>query len=327
MSKLLSIVIPCYNSSETIISYLKSQSVQSNSLNIEFIVIDDCSTDDSRNELISFAKETKLDVVLVFNESNSGPGFSRNEGINKSTGEYVTFLDSDDRFDDSFFDMVFPLLKRNYDCIMFDYKIINGKRSYTSNIMTNGDNNNMPSASSVLVYSKGMTCGKIYKRKVLIESSARFLCIRRNEDLPFTKVAISNCSSFFHICAPLYLYFQNQSSLMHDVTLLDIKNAQLAFKTIDDMLNDSFSCEKEAIFMLEYVYSTGLSSLETMKRHEWKEYIGAAKTSPLFNTKNFYIKGYSLRVRLLIFLISHRLFLLTKMVYFVQKKIKKMRGM
>lgn len=86
--------MPVYNSlgflKETIES-VKSQTYK----NWELIIIDDNSTDGSRDYLINNYKfEKKIKIFL--NKKNYGPGYSRNKAIQKSSGNFIAFLDSDD---------------------------------------------------------------------------------------------------------------------------------------------------------------------------------------------------------------------------------------
>jgi len=90
----ISIIMPVYNS----LSFLKEtiESVRSQTYkNWELIIIDDNSTDGSRDYLINNYKfEKKIKIFL--NKKNYGPGYSRNKAIQKSTGNFLAFLDSDD---------------------------------------------------------------------------------------------------------------------------------------------------------------------------------------------------------------------------------------
>lgn len=89
--KKVSVIIPCYNSRQTIAKAIDSVLSQSYPIH-EIICVDDCSKDGTA-ELIS--RDYK-DVTVIVNYVNSGPSFSRNLGIKASTGDYIAFLDSDD---------------------------------------------------------------------------------------------------------------------------------------------------------------------------------------------------------------------------------------
>lgn len=101
MNIYFSIVIPCFNSSETIEKCLDSVLCQSDfDLPIEIVIVDDASTDDTvdiaRSKLEGVPPNVSCKIVI--NENNSGASVTRNLGITSASGEYILFLDSDDYF-------------------------------------------------------------------------------------------------------------------------------------------------------------------------------------------------------------------------------------
>jgi glycosyltransferase involved in cell wall biosynthesis len=94
---LVSVVIPLFNKEEYISTTLNSVIAQTYE-NIEVIVIDDSSTDESLNlarKLLNTQKERFVDIKVV-TRPNSGQAAARNEGINLANGQFVAFLDADD---------------------------------------------------------------------------------------------------------------------------------------------------------------------------------------------------------------------------------------
>src|SRR5690554_2355488 len=91
---LVSVIIPTYNRGGTIIRAIQSVISQTYS-NLEIIVVDDCSSDNTE-ELVSSIDDARL-VYLKLNE-NVGGSSARNEGLQICRGEFITFLDSDDEF-------------------------------------------------------------------------------------------------------------------------------------------------------------------------------------------------------------------------------------
>lgn len=90
MNDLISVVMPCFNAEnhlEASINNVLSQTYP----NVELIVIDDGSTDNSRDILQKFDS----DITFILQE-NTGPGPARNRGIERSSGKYIAFLDADD---------------------------------------------------------------------------------------------------------------------------------------------------------------------------------------------------------------------------------------
>jgi glycosyltransferase involved in cell wall biosynthesis len=89
---LVSIIIPTYNDAEFVGSAVQSALEQDYS-NVEVIVIDDGSTDNTREVLSPFLEDQR---VRGFFQENRGPSAARNRGIAESRGEYLNFLDADD---------------------------------------------------------------------------------------------------------------------------------------------------------------------------------------------------------------------------------------
>lgn len=94
--KLVSIIIPVYNASRFLEETINSIQKQTYS-NWEAIFIDDCSSDNSYNLIKKYQKEDKR-IKLIKNKTNSGAAVSRNNGIDHAEGDYLCFLDADDKW-------------------------------------------------------------------------------------------------------------------------------------------------------------------------------------------------------------------------------------
>ena len=91
----LSVIIPVYNVESWIERCLESPAVQDFS-DLEIVCVNDGSTDASRERLAAWeAREPRLRVI---DQSNAGPSAARNAGIGAARGDYVSFLDADDRY-------------------------------------------------------------------------------------------------------------------------------------------------------------------------------------------------------------------------------------
>lgn len=90
----ISVVIPCYNASQTIRECLLSVIRQTSPVS-EIIVVDDGSTDDSV-KIIQSLQNSSDPPIKLFCQKNSGPSKARNTGIDKASGVWIAFLDSDD---------------------------------------------------------------------------------------------------------------------------------------------------------------------------------------------------------------------------------------
>lgn len=94
MQDLVSVIIPVYNGENTIENAICSVQQQTYS-NLQIIVVDDCSSDNTY-KIVERLAEKDQRIKLLGNKSNMGVSVSRNRGCNEAIGEYIAFLDSDD---------------------------------------------------------------------------------------------------------------------------------------------------------------------------------------------------------------------------------------
>lgn len=120
--KKLSVIIPVYNQEILVIKALDSIP---NRKDIEIIVIDDASTDNTRANLLDYIKNSSKDIILLYNEENKGLGYTANRGYDTASGEYIVLLDSDDYFITNEFEKCLDELDGT-DLIYFDLRINNG---------------------------------------------------------------------------------------------------------------------------------------------------------------------------------------------------------
>jgi len=90
---LISIIVPVYNSSVFLHECLQSIISQTYT-NLEILLVDDGSTDDSLEICKSYAEQDSR--IKVFHKENGGVSSTRNFGLRVATGEYIGFVDSDD---------------------------------------------------------------------------------------------------------------------------------------------------------------------------------------------------------------------------------------
>lgn len=94
MNKKVSIITPNYNSEKFIEDSINSVISQTYA-NWEMIIVDDCSSDNSRHKILSLAnKDSRIRPILL--KSNVGAAEARNIALRKANGNYIAFLDSDD---------------------------------------------------------------------------------------------------------------------------------------------------------------------------------------------------------------------------------------
>lgn len=113
-----SVIISAYNVEKYINQAIDSVLNQKTD-NIELLVFDDCSTDNTAN-IINAYDDPKIHKYLSF--KNVGPGAGRNRMLSKATGEYIMFLDGDDYFEPNVIETLEKYNNHNqYDLVVFNY--------------------------------------------------------------------------------------------------------------------------------------------------------------------------------------------------------------
>jgi len=125
---LISIIMPAYNSENTIDEAITSVINQSY-LNWELIVINDCSKDGTEKKINNYISEySEKKIIYIKNEINLGVSESRNLAIQSSKGEWIAFLDSDDKWETTKLKKQIDLSKsKKADFIFTGSKYINGE--------------------------------------------------------------------------------------------------------------------------------------------------------------------------------------------------------
>lgn len=200
----VSVIIPVYNAE----MYLKNtiESVIGQSIgfeNIELILVDDCSTDSSRDIISEYANKFN-NIIPIFAKTNHGmASYGRNVGIEKATANYVMFFDNDDLLDSKLCEKLFDLIiKENADLACCNRVIDDGKSevSYSFNEnLTEGKDYLILENDDVVTFNNILIHGKLFKRSVLIDSNLRFHEDKPSEDFIFC----TEC--FLHIKKIVYL--------------------------------------------------------------------------------------------------------------------------
>ncbi|MCA8829564.1 glycosyltransferase family 2 protein [Hymenobacter pini] len=112
MTPKISVIIPNYNHGLYLAQRIRSVLGQTEK-NLEIIVLDDCSTDNSREVIARFARQDAR-IRVTLNEQNSGNTFAQwNKGLAQATGEYVWIAESDDFADPRFLETLSSVLEKN----------------------------------------------------------------------------------------------------------------------------------------------------------------------------------------------------------------------
>lgn len=109
----ISIIIPVYNASALIKRCLDSILAQKGGYTFEVLLVDDGSKDNSVEIIESYEDER----FKVFKQQNAGPSKARNKGIKEAQGRYITFIDADDYWEDTYIEKTVAFLEAHQECV------------------------------------------------------------------------------------------------------------------------------------------------------------------------------------------------------------------
>lgn len=219
----VSVVIPVYNVSDYLNACVESV-VKQSYRHLEIILVDDGSTDDSGKKCDEWAaKDARIQVV---HKKNEGLNYARKSGWEVATGEYITFLDSDDLFHhDNIRNTLSVLQKEKVDMVICMYlgfsdqderehKIVPEiQGSYdiirsTPEIFSFLLSNNYDHVHTITVW------GKLYKKTLVDHVDWKQSNMRAYEDMFFTPQILDQVASFAILKQQLYLYRQNNTGVV-----------------------------------------------------------------------------------------------------------------
>lgn len=133
----ISIIIPIYNGERYIEKLVKTIATYNKDLKYEVILINDYSTDNSLQICKKISKKDS-NIKIINNKQNLGIANSRNEGLKKATGKYITFIDQDDNLTKGYSSFINTIKKTKCDFIQTNY--LTDKDDIKENIIINSNN-------------------------------------------------------------------------------------------------------------------------------------------------------------------------------------------
>lgn len=223
MEDMVSVIVPVYNVEKYIRRCVHSIVNQTYS-NIEILLIDDGSTDNSYNICKDYEKNDLR--IRAFHKENEGLGLTRNYGLKRAKGKFVVFVDSDDYIVSNAIEILCLKQKEtDADIVIASYfykgisqDIYLPERVYMGeeirDILMVHAMGNLPGISDGL---SSTVCGKIYKKSLISENGFAFPSEKEMiwEDLVFNTNVYPACEKIYVSHFPIYQYCFNEESLTH----------------------------------------------------------------------------------------------------------------
>lgn len=210
---LISIVVPVYNGEKTLYKTIYSIVNQSYK-NIEIIIINDGSIDNTEEECKKLLEVD--DRIKYFFKENNGQASARNEGIKKSTGNYLLFIDSDDIIEENMIELLYnSIISNNSEVcicgITFDYlnQQYSIKKEFKKNIFAKDNNCKAIIEESIINGMLYSPCNKIYVKDIILNNKIFFnIGLEPIEDILFNCEYFKNVKNISVITEAPYHYIK-----------------------------------------------------------------------------------------------------------------------
>lgn len=254
----VSVVIPIYNTEKYLRQCVNSVLRQTYK-NIEVVLVDDGSTDDS--PVICDEYESMRANIVCVHQKNGGLSAARNTGIRNATGDYILFLDSDDYWDDPCLveKLVNETKNGEVDIVNYRYKHFyedkNKMIDYLPSYVTNIDSIRREDVLEILL-GKGLflasACNKLIRTSLMKEHELYFREGIISEDVDWCARVMLACKTMSYNNSDAYIYRQRTGSITHTVRYENVKQVHdnvIYCMEIGDKLH-----KEEPIYDLYYTY-------------------------------------------------------------------------
>lgn len=247
----ISIVVPFYNSEKTLDRCIKSLLNQDISA-LQFVLVDDGSTDNSLQLVNSFASEDER--FLIISQPNKGQGAARNEGIRHAIGKYLLFVDSDDYLEPMTLKRMYEVAETN------ELDILTGVLRHINDI---GNEYYFPLKeygeiktgreclmSTAVSYS---LCSHLFNRELLISNGLFMLEGVRYEDMDYCIRTTWFAKRVMNADIVFYNYMVHEGSVSNGVDFSIIDDYYVVTKKVAEFTQENVDSEAFEAYFREYL--------------------------------------------------------------------------
>ncbi len=276
----VSIIIPIYNAQDYLEECLDSLLLQK-LRNIEIICVNDGSTDNTANILKKYADKDKR--ITIIEQDNLGAATARNKGIEMARGEYLLFLDADDKFDTDLCNAAYYRSHiANADICLFGakrYDISSSKIEPMTWVLRYKD---LPSklvfstddiSEKIFQVTSACPWSKMLKRQFVLENDLKFQNLKNSNDVLFIRSACAIAKRITAINQQLVTYRWNTETSTQSTKDLYPTEFYKAFKELKKQLIEKDVFDKVQRSYVNMVLTESLHHLKTVKSIEAKQKI------------------------------------------------------
>lgn len=218
---IISVIITTFQAENSIKRAIESVNENYSSKDIEIVVVDDCSLDNTREIVKELQKKYNNIHLYSMKKNSGGPSAPRNYGIRKATGKYVTFLDDDDEINPlKLLQMVKKIDDEDADFGKGYLMCVEGKNKNIENRLSFIPKNSEETIKNLII-SQSMTQDFIVRRSILVDNNLKY-----NEELKIGEDTVFISSIFAKIKKAIYIddYFLTYNKT--PVTISNLSSTQ-----------------------------------------------------------------------------------------------------
>lgn len=244
----ISVIIPTYNSADYISKAVDSVLNQTHQ-DFEIIIIDDGSTDNTQQVIESYNDNR----IIYIKQKNAGPAEARNNGLKRAKGEYVAFLDADDKWVPDKLQLQIEAFKLNPSVSMVYSKLeILNKNNETDEIHSFKNYPNNLELLKYLVFNHIAIVPAVMIKKSYIDQVGFFNPeLYTGEDWDFW-LRLASKSNFYYIDKTLVLRYRPKTSITYST---DYSVTEQCHKTVMDRFFAIENLDKKILMLKNQAYS------------------------------------------------------------------------
>lgn len=253
----LSVVVPVYNVEkylETCLYSLVNQTISE----YEIIIVNDGSTDSSQ-KIIDCFKEEYPDLIRTFTKPNEGLSMTRNFGIQYASGEYITFLDSDDYVELDLYERMYnQAVDQDADLVVADIEYFWEANAKEEHYMKGAVSNSKTVSAKDMFLAPLFSWNKLYRRSLFLELQCEYPPGLWYEDIPVTLRFLAYCKSIAYCQMVGYHYLQRNTSILGSINSPKMYDIFTIFQiVVEDFekrnLLQEYSSELEYLFVEHFL--------------------------------------------------------------------------
>lgn len=272
----VSIIVPFFNGEKYIRRCLENL-LNQNFENYEIILIDDNSTDNSKDTLKNIMYVSNRIKYFFLDDKTIGVGKARNYGIKKATGKYIMFVDIDDLIDESLLMHLKPFMDKNIDIIKYNMKIV---QDDNTSFDTKYNNASVITVTGEKAFNKlcfkdkllDSPCVYLIKREYFKSLNLQFLENVYNEDFGLIPILLAKAKTASITNFISYYYIQSKDSIMrnndYSKTLERVKHKFLHYENMIRILEKSDISMKTKENLKRYYTNSILVSLKDLNSND-----------------------------------------------------------